>query len=75
MKTEPRGGIDMTPDEIMMQLIDMAECGQGWISEDNDHPDKIPTSWQEAVNQVAEMIGSDIRITDECAIAEGCGHD
>jgi hypothetical protein len=54
----------MTPDQLMLQLLDMADCGQGWISEDNDHPDDIPDSWREAIKEVGKLTGSTINVDE-----------
>lgn len=54
----------MTPDEMVLQLIDMADCAQGWISEDNDHPDAIADSWKDAIRMAAQLSGSTLDVEE-----------
>jgi hypothetical protein len=49
----------MTSEEMYLQLLDMLECAEGWISEDNDHPDPVPDSWLDAIRMAAKAFGID----------------
>jgi hypothetical protein len=54
----------MTKEEMMLALLDMLECAQGWISEDNDHPDPVPDNWKQAIRMAADAVGADSSALD-----------
>ena len=57
--TRAKGEIAVELNKLQIRLaylLDMAECAQRWVSQDDDD-DRLPTSWREALHKVADLAG------------------